>query len=291
MALRKALALSLLMAASISLPMMAAPAVAQTAPISRTIPVVFSGVVANDVGGSIRIRQPDGSFAAYTGPVPAYPYTKGDAVSISFNAVVPTRDFYTSPAYQGQVAADGIYRIGITGPNNSGNNRGIGSGSNYDVSGPINAGSNFGQPIGSGGLTIVYDSNADNYSIEFPNNRWTAATFDGPSFLYDSSTNTIANNRSTCFGVPGCRDLGDAGFGLSGDADSITTGAIRIVDIANATFGFFNIDFTGSWNLPVYGSSGGAPTDVPEPSMLLLFAGAAAGLVGRQRWRKAIKVT
>ncbi len=286
MMLGKVLALPLLMAVTISIPIMTVPASAQTAVTSRAIPVVFSGVVANDVGGSIRIRQPDGSAAAYTGPVPAYPYNKGDAVTISFNAIVPTREYYTSGEYRGQLSADGIYRIAISGPNNLGGFSGIGSGSNYDVSGPIIPGSNFGQPIGSNGLTIVYDSNADNYSIEFPNNRWVAATFDAPSFTYNSATNTIASALSTCVGAAGCRDLGDAGLALSGNADSITTGAIRITDIANATFGFFNIDFTGNWNLPVYGSGGGTPTDVPEPSMLLLFAGAAAGLAGRQRKRK-----
>jgi hypothetical protein len=279
----KSIALSFLILSGVSLPIIEAPAIAQT----RTIPVTFSGVVANDVGSSIRIRQPNGTFAAFNGPVPAYPYNKGDAVTISFNATVPTRDFYTSPAYQGQVAADGIYRIGITGPNNFGDSTGIGRGSNYDVSGPINPGLNFGQPIGSNGLTIVYDSNADSYSIEFPTDRWTAGTFDAPGYVYDSATNSLASASSTCVAALGCRDLGDAGLTLTGNAAGISTGNIRIGDLTRATAGLFNVDFTGSWNLPIFGSSsGGTPTDVPEPSIVLIFAGATAGLALRRRKRR-----
>ncbi len=88
---------------------------AQSAPMQRAIPIIFTGIVANDVGSSIRIRQPDGTFAAFTGPVPDYPYVKGDAVTISINANVPTRDYYTSGTYSGQIAADGIYRVPISG--------------------------------------------------------------------------------------------------------------------------------------------------------------------------------
>jgi PEP-CTERM motif len=259
---------------------------AQTAPTFRVIPVVFTGVVENDVGSSIRIRQPDGSFVPYTGPVPAYPYSKGDVVTISFDATVPTRDFYTSSDYRGQIAADGIYRIGISGPNGFGGTTSIGLGSNYDVSGPIRQGVVFGQPIGSTGLTIVYNSVNDDYSIDFPNNRWTAAKFDGPSFTYNSTTGMIGSSNTTCIGSAGCTDLGDAGISLSGNATQIQSGNIIISDLARSTSGIFNLIFSGNWNLPIFGSGGnggGDPTDVPEPGSVLLFAGGVSVLMRRQR--------
>jgi hypothetical protein len=257
---------------------------AQSASIQRVIPITFTGIVANDVGSSIRIRQPDGTFTAFTGPVPDYPYVKGDAVSISFNANVPTRDYYTSGAYSGQIAADGIYRVAISGRATQGSSSTIGLGDTVDVSGPIQQGSNFGQAPGMSGLTIVYNSNTDNYSIEFPNNRWNAGPFDGPSFTYNSATGNVGTSPTTCIKSQGCTDLGDAGIGLSGNANQISTGNIRIYDLANATLGLFNIDFNGSWNLPIFGASGtGDPTDVPAPGSMLLFVGGVALLMRRQR--------
>ena len=139
------------------------------------------------------------------------------------------------------------------------------------------------------GLTIVFNSNTDNYSIEFPENRWVASPFDGPSFIYNSANGAVGSSSTTCIRSQGCTDLGDAGFGLSGNATSITTGNIRIFDLANATRALFNIDFSGSWNLPIFGSGTGDPTDVPEPGSMLLFAGGIGVLMRRQRKQKLPK--
>ncbi len=138
-----------------------------------------------------------------------------------------------------------------------------------------------------GGLTIVYNSNTDNYSIEFPNNRWTAGPFDGPGFTYNSATGSVGTSPTTCIRSQGCTDLGDAGIGLSGNANQISTGNIRIYDLANATLGQFNIDFSGSWDLPIFGTGGtGDPTDVPAQGSMLLFAGGVAVLMRRKRKKR-----
>jgi hypothetical protein len=117
-AMLKALIGSAFLAASLA---MASPVLAQvtpTGPTSNRLNVTFTGTVTNDVTNAIRIRQPDGSTTLYQGPVPEYPYQRGDTVTIGFATDVPNRNFYNSPAYTGQIAADGIYRIAVTSPRN-----------------------------------------------------------------------------------------------------------------------------------------------------------------------------
>jgi hypothetical protein len=129
----KHLAFILLATAAVS----AAPASAQVTPLNPTtnaVRVTFTGTVTNDVTNTIRIRQPDGSSIPYTGPVPDYPYKKGDQVTISFDTVLPNRNFYASPSYTGQQAADGIYRVAVTSPF-SGSASNLGSTKGIDVSG------------------------------------------------------------------------------------------------------------------------------------------------------------
>jgi hypothetical protein len=257
----------------------------------REIPVKFTGVVANDVGSEIRIRQPDGSFAPYTGPAPAYPYNKGDQVTISFNALVPTRQFLNSPAYAGQIATDGLYRILVSGPNNGANSGYLGGTSfgavvTPDVSGPINPGQNSGQPVGGRGITIVYDANKDDYSLEFPSGSFNFGSYDGPNLAYNSATNSISPCASLPANSPACDNFGTPRFSLTGDATQISTGNVRVADTQNATGGFFSLNFLGSWNLPTFGSGTGNPTDVPAPGALFLFAGGVAVLMRRQRKAK-----
>jgi PEP-CTERM motif len=255
--------------------------------------VTFAGIVANDVTNEIRIRQPDGSYAPFTGPVPEYPYKKGDAVTLSFNATVPTQAFYAAGGpYQGQIAADGIYNINLQAPffSGGGGPGGIGNVTTPDVSGPITAAPNSTQPTNTR-LTIVYDSNADTYSLQFPTSTavngpasFVSGAYTGPGYTYDAATGTLAS----CVGV-GCGPAGSQNFALSGSSDtSISAPIIGIfgttpgAGAASGSFaGVFNLLFSGSWNLPTF--NGGGATQVPEPGMMLLFGGGALALIARRR--------
>lgn len=266
---------------------LSAPATAQTIPTDRLINVTFSGTVTNGPAQTIQLRQPDGSFAPYTGPLPSYPYNTGDAVTVGFTTRVPTSSFYDlNPNLR---SADGIYRIGVVGPNNN-LSATFGLANNLDVSGPITPAPNSGQPLGTNGLTIVYNANTDSYSLELPRDNWIASLFDAPSFFYDAVTNQLTSAPSSCYlgSRSGCDTQGIGGFSIgSTDLTSVSTSAIPIWQPAPvntqqpAQVGRFSLGITGSWNLPTFGN----PVDVPEPSSLLLF-GLGAGIVASRR-RKA----
>ncbi len=249
------------------------PALAQ-APQSRPLTVTFSGVVTSDVSDSISIRQPDGSFTPYRGAVPEYAYRRGDAVSISFTTNVPTSTYYANNP-QVPRASDGIYRFVVSSP--FGNGNGFGVTRNFDVSGPL-APSGFG--YGISGITLVYDSNTESYSIEFPRGSYGVGPLTGPAYRYDAGTGSLITTPDNCF-FAGCE--GDAN--LIGDATSVRINS----PVGSATepgrAGFFDLLFNGSWNLPV--NTGGGPTPVPEPGSMLLFAAGTAWLVQRARKKTA----
>lgn len=265
------------------------PVAAQVAPISRTIPVTYTGTVTSSASDTLMVRQPDGTIAPYTGPLPDYPYATGDAVTISFNATLPTREFYDS-VYAGQKAADGIYRITVTSPYYNGGTApgGIGNSTAADVSGAINPAPNFGQPTNTR-MTIVYDYNTDSYAIEGSGGFFSSA-YSAPGYLYDAASGQYLLCGTS--GAPSC--LPGAGYdpvltSLSGSADgsTVNVGNVRVwsTDTASGTgTGFFNLSFLGSWNLPGFG--GGGATQVPEPGMIGLFAAALAMLPLRRRMRR-----
>ena len=274
--------------------MVYAPAFAQTAQQSRTIPVTFTGYVANDVTDEIRIRMPDGSYAPFTGAVPDYPYRQGDPVTISFNAVVPTAAAYAAGgALQNAASADGIYRISVRNPYYSGGSGPFGIGNSTiadDGAGPIRPIDTFGQPTNTR-MTLVYDAIADSYSIDFSNGSFLSSAHSGPSYVFDAATQTL----SLCQG-PACGDPEqNARFTLAGNATQIAANNIGINGSAPGTgpqsgsrTGLFNLLFSGSWNLPSYGSG---PIDVPEPGSMILFGGGAAFLVRRRRLAKRKSTT
>jgi hypothetical protein len=258
------------------------PAAAQIAPVSRTVPITFNGVVTNDVTKTIQIRQSDGSFAPFVGQVPDYPYKVGDQVTISFNATVPTREFYKSPLYTGQQAADGIYRIGLSG--NLFTSSPVGTTDGADVSGPARIDE---RPYALRGLTVVFDSNADSYSLELPSGSWLLGPLDVPSYIYDPATQTLRSSTTACFG-PQCET---AGLVYNGDAKGGTIGGGfgRGIQIGLSTeptnIGIFDpIRISGGFNIPFF-NGGGDPTPVPEPSMVILFGACAAAMMRRRRKR------
>lgn len=267
----------------------ASSASAQTSPISRTIPVTFTGVVSSTPGETLVVRQPDGSMAPYTGPLPDYPYAKGDTVSISFNATMPTRAFYDS-VYTGQKSADGIYRITVSSPYYNGGTApgGIGNSTVAEVSGAIDPALNAGQPTNTR-MTIVYDYNTDSYAIEGSGSFFSSA-YALPGYLYDAAGGAYILCGGA--GLPSC--LPSPGFdpvltGLSGSADGtgLNVANVRVLSTDPASgvgTGIFNLSFLGSWNLPQYGGA----TSVPEPGMLLLFGAASAMLTMRRRNRRTV---
>lgn len=284
--------LKLIIAFAVSAVTMAAlhaPVFAQTAPQSRTIPVTFTGYVANNVTDEIRIRMSDGSYAPFTGSVPDYPYRQGDPVTISFNAVMPTAAAYQAGgALQNAASADGIYRIRVRNPfySSGGGPLGIGNSTTADDgAGPIQPIDTFGQPTNTL-MTLVYDAIADSYSIDFSNGGFLSSAHTGPSYVYDAATQTL----SLCQGVS-CGDLSqNARFALNGNANQISATNIGINGSVPGTgpqsgsrTGLFDLIFSGSWNLPTHGSD---PIDVPEPGTVILFGGGAAFLVRRRRLAK-----
>ncbi len=274
------------MAVALAMP---AAVLSQSAPISRTIPVTFSGVVSSTAADTILVRQPDGSLSTFTGPLPDLAYAKGDPVTISFNATLPTKAFYDSGLYQGQIAADGIYRITLASQPYIGSSiGGIGVSTPADVSGPINPTDNFGQPTNTR-MTIVYDYNADSYSIEGGGN-FASGAYSSPGYIYDAASGSyVACSNSQSCRVSAQIDpiISSIGAGAGNSATTVQSGNFRIIstDPSSGTgTGFFSWLFSGSWNLPQF--TGGA-TQVPEPGTLLLFGIASAAVAGRRRKKRA----
>jgi PEP-CTERM motif len=273
--------------------LMSESAVAQGAPQTRTIPVTFTGVVANDVTRTIYVPQPDGTPTRFTGAVPDYPYRPGDTVTISFNAIVPTRAAYEAGGALANVAsADGIYRIAVSNPFYNGNSRplGIGNSTIADPSGPINPIPTFGQPTNTR-MTLVYDSIADSYSIDFGNNGGLlSSAYNAPTYNYDPAAQTLTPCQGTTCAYSDSSFLPNTV--LTGSATQVVVNRVTVPQsVPNDPFrngiiaGFFDLFINGSWNLPSY--TPGGPVDVPEPAMTLLFAGGAAAVIRRRRRRTA----
>ncbi len=240
-------------------------AFAQGAPQTRVLSVKYTGVITNDVTDTLMIRQPDGTLARYMGTVPNYEYKKGDAVSVSFTTNVPTKAYYDANTVP--KASDGIYRFSYAGPNGNGN--GFGVSRDFDISG------SFGRAIdfGGSGITIVYDSNVDTYSLEFRDGGFGIGYFSGPGYDYDALTGALLP------GFAGFANEGSGGPLLRGNATDLSLSVpIGINAPGGGNAGNFSLGFKGSWNLPNYSA-----TQVPEPASIGIFAG---GLFLLQRARR-----
>ena len=252
-------------------------------PQSVPIRVTFTGNVTTSAQSTVMVRQPDGSMGPYTGVTPAYNYQVNDPVSISFNTEMPTQAFFAAnPQYQN---ADGVYRYPVNMQDATLPFGKVAKGA-LDISGPITL-TSAQQPTNMGGITLVYDSNSGQYSMEMPTGQWAFAAVDGPSYNYNFATNTLTPSNSTCPSGNCSQGTGMAAKGTE------TTVSYRgtIIDASTpqpTTAGFWDMVWAGSWNLPTYGSgTSGNPTQVPEPSVLVLFGSAAAGLMFvRRRKRK-----
>lgn len=266
-----------------------APAAAQTAPNTKLLRVSFDGLVVDDVKNTIVVRGADGTLRPFTGPVPDYAYSKGDQVSISFDALVPTKGYYDAAGTP--KSADGLYRFTLTGPNGTAGQ--LGNAQAVDVTGAIAADNRVGAgKVGISGLTVVYDANADSYSLELSKDGWRTGGYDAPTYSYDADSGALTSRANSCF-TPQC-EAADLAF--RGDRTRATfghggSGAMRIANAAEpSTAGFFQLALTGLFNLPIFGGSSGGgtgnpgdPVSVPEPGTLTLFGLGAAAMAWRRR--------
>ena len=263
---------------------------AQTA----TVPITFSGVVSASVGDTVRIKQADGTYAAYTGRLPTFPYQDGQSVAISFNATMPSAAWYAAnPAAAATTqSADGLYRITLysaaSGLGGMGI-PGIGTADPVQVSGAIDA---AGNPRSGGGstlaMTLVYNAKSDTYSIA-NGSSFVAGYFAGPGFVYDGVTGElIACSGAACDSAGTGADL----FGLVGNTQGTQVSAfnIPILDsITGALDGLYTLTFSGTWSFGGPTTGGTNITAVPEPGMLAMFAGATLVPVLRRRQTRGRK--
>ena len=266
--------------------------ISAVAPGINRVRLTFSGVVTNDVTDTIMIRQPQtGALVPYTGPRPDYPYKKGDALTISFTADVPNRNF-TGPAgsFTGQSSVDGIFRFDLR-PRVAGQSAPFGVVDRTEVNaGPITASPNAAGPSIQG-LTIIYDANADSYSLDVAAGGWRAGNFSTPFYQFDQATNSLSS-RSGCVEVSqldcslnSLQFRGDATSASYGETGTANPGIPIVNGRTDTPIGFLSgLLFAGSFNLPIFGNTGS--TSVPEPGMTLLFAGGVAALVRRRRKAK-----
>lgn len=79
----------------------------------QIVPITFQGTVTKPPIDDIRIRMPDGSTVPYTGPIPDYPFKAGDPITISFDALVPSRQAIDTGLIPQPV--DGLYQFELRG--------------------------------------------------------------------------------------------------------------------------------------------------------------------------------
>lgn len=245
------------------------------------VEVNFTGTVSSGPENNITMAgQP------YTGVTPTYPYQAGDPVSISFVAMMPSQQFLNdNPQIQ---TADGIYRYPVSFDQVGGNLFGSISHGTFDISGPMDIIPAYDGPY-INGLTLVYDSNTGLYEIDISSRQWSFGVMEGPSYQYDFDTNILSPSDTAC--INRCQYGSGGIYAAGGTASEITIGGTVVGQEDAYPIDFFagrwTMLWSGAWNLPTTGSTGGA-TQVPEPSVIVLFGSAAAGLMfARRRKRKA----
>lgn len=276
----RSVALSLMVLAPVALPALArAQGAVASAPQYQNVTISFNGVVANDVSKSLTLRQSDGTIGAYTGPVPAFSYAQGQAVTVSFDARLPTKAYFDGILAAGApLPAGGIYHLQVdNGPSGAGS---LNNATTATITGGLHAVSNMGE-LPYNRLKLIYDYNTDTYSLD-GTGSFIDTSLLGAGYYYDLASGQVVACTTACIDPVG-QDNGALGLQSGADANTLTTAFARVFDSLGQYWGNFTMTVTGSWSLP----SGGGATQVPEPSMLALFgAGVLVPVLRRRRARR-----
>lgn len=260
------------------------PALAQ----SRTVNVVYDGVIQQGAAETLRVRDPiSGQLtAAFDGTLPSnYPYQNGDRFSVAFTVDVPSEAELAA-----RTGGTGQFRFPVVGTGTLGAS--FGNARNVDISGPASLVTRF--PYNFNGLDLVFDGPTNQFYLDDRGGEWSFGAIDFPALQRTGPDGEVTVRGTSCFGI-GCESPNLGGRFSGGN---FRTTGIPLVELEAGTpvetrQGVFNIFASGLFSLPFLstlgggGGGGGGPVDVPAPSMLLLFGGAVGGLVMRRR--KALK--
>lgn len=269
---------SLLIAGTLS----AATATAQTLDNSIVQKLItFTGTVTNDVTSTVSLT---GGLAPLQAPIPSYLLQPGDAFSITVDVTTVSDSYLVNT---GQQTIDGSYVLPIQ-VQFSGNSplarlNDVTFGGAFTLVHQSET-----PPFSTTGLNLMHDVQSGSYALDMPNGQLSVRPVSGPGWLYDFDEGALTSVDNNCFGgnYSGCASLLLGGFQLSGDLN-ILSAQVPIYSAPTATressrVGNFQIDISGSWDLPGFsssGSSGGGATDVPAPAALWLFGFAGLSLL------------
>lgn len=267
--------LSAISAAALALTSFAAPALAQVD--SDFVTFTFTGTVAKSVDDSITLRNPDNSTTTLTGDqIPGYRYDVGDKMVTTFTFAA------NQPAFADS-RCGGRYTLGFANQN---------PGSCFvELSKVVTP---FGQ-VGLGGsggdawqsitgLELYRNEATGAYSVDMPTGSYSMRYVGVNPYYYDSATGELKPpNNNICVNTFNCPD----GV-ITGTATGWTTNVAVAGDFGKVqpgyNVGYLAGNFGGFSVSGLFDFGGGSdPVDVPEPSSLLLFSGAAALIARRQR--------
>lgn len=262
--------------------LLAAPAAAQTGP--AFVDISFTGTVTRAGNDTIVARNPDGSTTTLSGAqIPDYRYNPGDELVTRF------RFLADQPAFA-NAACGGRFSLGFA-AQNAGRPCAVELASVATPFGNVGLGGFGGDANPSiAGLDLLLDPDGI-YSLDMPMGSYTMRYVGVNPFIYNPTTgellpptNVICANTFSCpvgviTGTPTgwSTNVGIAGMSNTGPGAPSSSSGPLFYDAGNAgTFSIF-----GS-----FGTAGGNPVDVPEPSSLLLFAAGAAAVAARRRQKR-----
>jgi hypothetical protein len=252
---------------------------AQTSP--GFVDFTFAGTVTRAANDTIIARNPDGSTTTLSGSqIPEYRYNVGDQLTTTF------RFLTDQPAFS-NASCGGRFTLGFA-AQNAGRACNVELASVNTPFGRVGLGGSGGDANPNiTGLDLIRDA-AGAYSIDMPTGTYSMRYVGVNPYYFDSDTGQLlAPNNNICVDAFNC-PTGE----IIGTPTGWTTNIPIAGDFGQVRPGLavgYNAGSAGTFSVAgLFGfGSLGTPTDVPEPSGLLLFGGAVAALAVRRKRRKS----